>query len=289
MDEQKYKNLKLGERGAIISIVAYLFLSALKLFVGYEANSEALRADGLNNATDIVASVAVLIGLKLSQRPPDHDHRYGHFKAESVASLVASFIMMGVGIHVLIEAITTIFSRGNEAPDMISAWTGVFSAGVMYFVYRYNRNLAKQINSQAVMAASKDNISDAWVSIGTAIGIFGAQLGLAWLDPLAAFLVGILICKTAWEIFREASHHLTDGFDEKELESYEESVLSIYGVEDVKVIRARNYGNNSVVDIVIGVNAKLDITDAHDISTKVEEILLHKHGVYDAHVHVEPN
>ncbi len=65
------------------------------------------------------------------------------------------------------------------------------------------------------MAASKDNISDAWVSIGTAIGIFGSQLGLPWLDPLAAFVVGILICKTAWEIFREASHHLTDGFDEK--------------------------------------------------------------------------
>ncbi len=75
----------------------------------------------------------------------------------------------------------------------------------------------------------------------------------------------------------------------KQIESYEESVLSIYGVEDVKVIRARKYGNNAVVDIVIGVDAKLNITDAHDISTKVEEILLKEHGVYDAHVHVEPN
>ncbi len=149
MDEQKYKNLKLGERGAIISIVAYLCLSALKLFIGYEANSAALRADGLNNATDIVASIAVLIGLKLSQRPPDHDHHYGHFKAESVASLVASFIMMVVGIHVLFEAVTSIFIGENKSPDMISAWTGIFSAGVMYLVYRYNRNLAKKIDSSS--------------------------------------------------------------------------------------------------------------------------------------------
>ncbi len=97
MEQVKYNDLKLGERGAIISIVAYILLSALKLFTGTITGSEALKADGLNNATDIIESIAVLIGLRLAQKPPDKDHPYGHWKAETVASMVASFIMIAVG------------------------------------------------------------------------------------------------------------------------------------------------------------------------------------------------
>lgn len=96
MEQQRYHDLKMGEKGAILSIIAYICLSVIKLWIGYLSNSEALKADGLNNATDIVASVAVLIGLRLSQKPADHDHPYGHWKAETVASLIASFIMMAV-------------------------------------------------------------------------------------------------------------------------------------------------------------------------------------------------
>ncbi|PLR80595.1 cation diffusion facilitator family transporter [Bacillus sp. V33-4] len=289
MDQDKYTALKMGERGAMISIIAYLCLSALKLFIGYTSDSRALVADGLNNSTDIIASVAVLIGLRLSQRPADEDHPYGHWKSETVASLLASFIMMAVGIQVLYSAGTTVFSGDHQAPAPISAWTGFLSAVVMYLVYRYNRNLAIKINSQSVMAASKDNLSDAWVSIGTAIGIVGSQFGLAWLDPLTAVIVGLLICKTAWVIFREASHHLTDGFDEQKIDDYKETVQTIYGVKGIKTIKARNYGNNIVVDIIIFVNSNLDIRNAHDISTNVEEALIKEHDVYDVHVHVEPN
>ncbi|WP_445505525.1 cation diffusion facilitator family transporter [Niallia sp. 03091] len=286
MEQQKYDNLKLGERGAIISIIAYICLSALKLFIGYTANSEALRADGLNNATDIVASIAVLIGLRLSRKPADEDHPYGHWKAETVSSLIASFIMMAVGLQVLYEAISSVLEGKHESPDLISAWTGIFCAVVMYFVYRYNKRLANKINSQAVMAAAKDNISDAWVSIGTVVGIVGAQFNLPWLDSLTAVVVGFLICKTAWDIFREASHHLTDGYDENKIQSYKETVLTVYGVKGVKDIRARSYGNNAVVDIVLLVKSNLDIRDAHEISTKVENELKQ---VHDVHVHVEPN
>jgi cation diffusion facilitator family transporter len=289
MDEQKFKNLKLGERGAIISIIAYICLSSLKLFIGYISDSEALKADGLNNTTDIIASIAVLIGLRLSQRPADEDHPYGHWKSETIASLVASFIMMAVGLQVLYAAISSIFQGGNNSPDLVAGWTGIFCAAVMYFVYRYNKRLATKINSQSVMAAAKDNISDAWVSIGTAIGIFGSQFNLPWLDPLTAVIVGFLICKTAWDIFREASHYLTDGFDEKVIESYQETIRKVVGVKAIKDIKARNYGNNTVVDIVILVNSTLDIRDAHDISSKVEKVLMDDHDVYDVHVHVEPN
>ncbi|MFE6076257.1 cation diffusion facilitator family transporter [Paenibacillus sp. NPDC057886] len=289
MEQIKYNNLKMGEKGAIISIIAYICLTAIKMVIGYMSNSEALKADGLNNATDIIASIAVLIGLRLAQRPADKDHTYGHWKAETVASLVASFIMMAVGLQVLYEAITSVFLGKSESPDIIAAWTGIFCAAVMYLVYRYNKRLALKIKSQAIMAAAKDNISDAWVSIGTVIGIIGSQFGQPWLDPLTAVAVGFLICKTAWDIFREATHHLKDGFDEELIKVYRKMIANIDGVEAVKDLRARNYGNNAVVDVVILVRSDLDLQKAHDISTNVEDELLREHDVYTVHVHVEPD
>lgn len=289
MDTEKYNNLKLGERGAIISIVAYIVLSIIKIVIGYMSDSEALKADGLNNTTDIIASIAVLIGLKLSQRPPDHDHKYGHWKSETIASMVASFIMMVVGIQVLVDTITSIFQGGKETPDIIAAYVGLGSALVMYFVYRYNKRLAENIKSNAVMAAAKDNLSDAWVSIGTAVGILGSQLSMAWLDTVTAIIVGILICKTAWDIFKQASHDLSDGFDENTLQKYKDIITKLDGVKGIKEIRGRNYGNNEVIDVVILVNSTLDITEAHNIATRVENVMISEHGVYEVHVHVEPN
>ena len=289
MEEQKYNDLKLGERGAIISIIAYICLSIMKLVIGYISDSAALKADGLNNTTDIIASIAVLIGLRLAQRPPDKDHGYGHWKSETIASMVASFIMFAVGVQVLIDAVASMLKGGKESPDIIAGYVGVLSAIAMYFVYRYNKKLAIKINSKAVMAASKDNISDAWVSIGTAIGIFGSQLNMPWLDSLTAIIVGLLICKTAWEIFIQASHELSDGFDENKIHLYKDVITNVDGVKGIKEIKGRNYGNNEVIDVVILVNSTLDIKEAHDIATHVEKVMIKDHGVYDVHVHVEPN
>lgn len=289
MEEQKYNDLKLGERGAIISIIAYICLSIIKLVIGYMSDSAALKADGLNNTTDIIASIAVLIGLKLSQRPPDKDHGYGHWKSETIASMIASFIMVVVGLQVLIDAITSMFQGVKETPDIMAAYVGVFSALAMYFVYRYNKNLANKINSKAVMATAKDNISDAWVSIGTAVGIFGSQLNMPWLDTITAILVGIIICKTAWDIFKQASHELSDGFDENKIQLYQDVIRKVDGVKGIKEIKGRNYGNNEVIDVVILVNSTLDIKEAHDIATHVEKVMIKDYGVYDVHVHVEPN
>lgn len=289
MEQQlRYEKLKMGERGAIVSIIAYICLSALKLFIGNLSGSEALRADGLNNATDIVASIAVLIGLRFAQRPADQDHPYGHWKAETISSLVASFIMMAVGLQVLFNAIFSVFKGSGESPDLISVWTGLFCALVMYFVYRYNKKLADRINSQAVMAAAKDNFSDALVSIGAVVGIVGSQFGLPWLDPVTAIIVGLVICKTAWDIFRDASHDLSDGFDESVIETFKETVKQVQGVEEVMEIRARNYGNNAVVDVVLCVKGDMEFHEAHNVATNVENELKKSSEVLEVHVHYEP-
>lgn len=286
--EDYNNNLKLGEKGAWVGIIAYLVLSILKLAVGSLSGSEALLADGLNNSTDIVASIAVLIGLRISRKPPDRNHRYGHYRAETVAALIASFIMMTVGLQVIVQAVSACFKPSIQSPDLISAWTALLCAFAMWLIYRYNYRLARKIDSRALMAAAQDHRSDALVSIGAFIGIIGSQFGLAWLDPLTAGVVGVIICKTAWDIFKDATHALTDGFDERQLAELRKTVTASPGVRGVKDIKARIHGSNVLVDVTIQVNNQLNVIESHAITETIEERMKMNHNVSHIHIHIEP-
>jgi cation diffusion facilitator family transporter len=154
-------------------------------------------------------------------------------------------------------------------------------------VYRYNKNIAIKINSSGLMAAAKDNLSDAWVSIGTAVGIVASQIGLSWIDPLAAIIVGILIIKTGWDIFKEDSHNLTNGFKKEELDNITQSIRKVQGVKKVKDIRARVHGNNILIDIIVGVNADLSVVEGHSITEVIEENLRSEFNINEAIIHVE--
>lgn len=283
-----YADIKQGEKGAWLSIAAYIVLSIVKLVIGFMFYSAALQADGWNNLTDIVASIAVLIGLKISQKPPDDDHPYGHFRAETVSALIASFIMATVGIQVVFSTITSMVKGESETPSMLTGWVALACAVVMFAVYIYNSRLAKRIRNQALMAAAQDNRSDALVSIGAAIGIFGSQLGLSWLDPLAALVVGAIILKTAWQIFRDATYALTDGFDQTQLQSLRATIQSTKGVQAIKDVKARLHGNHVLVDVVVQVNPSLSLIESHSICDEVEQRMMKKHNIAHVQVHVEP-
>ncbi|MFC5649732.1 cation diffusion facilitator family transporter [Paenibacillus solisilvae] len=278
-----------AEFGAWLSIGVYIALSAVKLAIGYFSNSEALLADGLNNTTDIIASLAVLIGLRISKKPADDDHKYGHSRAETIASMVASFIMIGVGIEVLINSVTGFLKGDISTPNIIAAWVALGCAGIMFLVFRYNSRLAERTGSRALKAVAVDNRSDALVSLGTVVGILGTIWGLPWLDALTAIIVGVIICKTAWDIFREATHMLTDGFDVKQLETIKDTVIGLDGIEWVKDIKGRVHGNEIFVDLVIEVNHEMSVYESHAISENVEHELLNKHQIKYVHVHIEPH
>ncbi len=289
MDQDQYENLKKGEKGAWLSITAYLLLATIKLIVATIGNSSALRADGLNNTTDVIASIAVLIGLRISRKPPDKDHHYGHFRAETIASLIAAFIMVTVGLQVIIGTFQSIIENNYTQPDMLTAWTALIAAFVMIGVYIYNLRLAKKIQSSSLYAAAQDNKSDALVSIGAFVGIVGAQFGLYWLDPVAGLLVGFIICKTAWEIFRNASHTLTDGFDVEKLEVIRASIKEDAEVLEVKDMKGRLHGNQALIEITIYVDPELTVKQSHHITDRIEALLAEKHAVPHAHIHTEPH
>ncbi len=289
MMKERYEELKTAERGAIVSITAYVVLAAFKLVVGSLSNSNALTADGLNNFTDVIASVAVLIGLRLSQKPPDNNHRYGHWKAENVASLLTSVIMLLVGLQVLFDSILRIFSdKPIEQPDLRAAVVALMSAVVMFGVYWYNCSLSKKVNSSALMAAAKDNLSDALTSIGTAVAVFAASVKMGWIDTLAAVIVGIIILKTAFEIFQESAFYLSDGFDTEKLAEYAEEILKVDGIREVADMRARTLGTNVFLDVTVLMNPHFTVRQSHDIADYVEKRLKDCFGIFDVDVHVEP-
>ncbi|MEK4523336.1 cation diffusion facilitator family transporter [Psychrobacillus sp. FSL W7-1493] len=283
-----YTNLRAGEKGAYLSIVTYIVLSIFKLTAGYIGNSEALKADGLNNTTDIIASVAVLIGLRISQRPPDDEHRYGHFRAETIASLIASFIMIYVGIEVLISAVESMINPVQESPDILTIFVALISAVIMYGVYKYNYNLAERIKSTAVKAAAYDNRSDAFVSIGTAVGIVAAIIGFPIIDTITAFIIGIIIIKTAIDIFKEAVYLLTDGFDSKFLAKIRADIEKMPQVREITEIRGRQHGGMMLIDITISVNPNLNVRRSHDISNKIEQHIQSLNSEAVTFVHIEP-
>lgn len=278
----------LAQRGAWISIFAYLVMSIIKLSIGYIGNSKGLWADGLNNSTDIITSVAVLIGLKISVKPPDEDHHYGHTRAETVASLLAAFIMMSVGINVIFQAFQSLFEKNTENPSFLTAVTAVLSALFMFGVYKYNKGLGLRTKSASLMAVAKDNLSDCLVSIGAFVGIIGTWIGISWLDTVAAILVGFIICKTAWDIFTDASHSLTDGFDQEQLTDIHSSVSSVPGVLHVCDLKGRMHGNEILIEATIQVNHTLTVVESHDISDSVEEALKEQYNIQHAIIHIEP-
>ncbi|MBT2571836.1 cation diffusion facilitator family transporter [Planococcus sp. ISL-110] len=284
-----YTNLRKGEKGAWISICAYVFLSAIKLFFGYWGSSEALKADGFNNLTDIVASIAVLVGLRISQKPPDENHHYGHLRAETIASLLASFIMAVIGLQVMTNAVRSIFEPTAEAPSLITAWVAFFSSIVMYVVYRYNLKLSKEIKSSAVRAAAYDNRSDALVSIGAGIGIIGAIFGAPILDIITAFIVGLIIIKTALDIFKESVITLTDGFDEDEVETLSVLVRRVPGVITLRDFKGRNHGNVMFIDLTVSVAPNLNVMESHWITEEIERKIQKVKPHCVILVHIEPD
>ncbi|WP_306465183.1 cation diffusion facilitator family transporter [Thermaerobacillus caldiproteolyticus] len=279
-----------AELGAWVSIASYIILAVVKLIIGYIAHSDGVTADGWNNLSDIIASIAILIGIKIAQKPRDHNHPYGHSRAENISSLIAAFMMMSIGIDVVSEGASSLIHHDrSQMPKLLAVWVGMFSAAVMLSVYWFNKRLAQHVNSQALAAAAKDHLSDALVSIGTAIGIVGAQFHLFWIDPLVAFLIGIMICKTAWDIFMETSHMLTDGFDEQALTTYKQQISTIEGVRRVADVKARMVGNQVILDVTIHVDPNLTVVKSHEIADEVERMMKEQHDIETTHVHIEPD
>ncbi|GGI31902.1 cation transporter [Staphylococcus chromogenes] len=278
-----------AKKGAYLSIVTYTALTILKIVYGWLANSHGLTADGINNATDVISSVAILIALYISQKPVDKNHPYGHYRSEFIASLIASFIMFAVSIQVITTGIRHFYEGTFQQPSYSAVIVGVLSAVIMFIVFVINRNISKKVNSSTLKAASYDNLSDALVSVGTVIGVLGVYMGVPMLDTIAAIIIGLLIMKTSIDIFKETAITLTDGYDEEELDHIHRIISHIDGIYEIRDIKARSHGVMSFIDVTVSVNPKLNVVESHEISDRIEHQLQQRLGEVETIVHIEPH
>ncbi|MDB5085822.1 MAG: cation transporter [Bacilli bacterium] len=287
---------KQGAQAAWISVVSNLILTLLKLAVGTFAASQALIADGIHSAADVVASVVVLISMAVAGRPADEEHPYGHGKAEVIASLLVAGLLIGASIEI---AITGIRSLGQPAtaPALLSLGTAAFSLIAKQTLYVYTYRLGKRLNSQALLATAVDHRADVAASGAAVLGIGIAVLGL-WTgkpvlyygDPVAGIIVALLIIRLAYVTGREAIDTLLErNVSSALIASFEECIRSTPGVQRIDKIRARDLGHYIVVDIRIGVSGERSIQEGHDIASSIRETIMKRYQeVQEVLIHINP-
>ncbi|UOQ93971.1 cation diffusion facilitator family transporter [Halobacillus shinanisalinarum] len=278
-----------AKNGAWISTFAYLLVSLVKIIVAWQVNSVALMADGFNNFTDIITSVALIIGLRIAKKDQDENHPYGHRRAENITSLVAAFVIATIGIQILADTVRAILNQDFVTPDPLAIWVGLGSGLFMILIYFVNKTIASKVDSQGLRAIAKDNLSDSIVSFGTVVGIAGAQFGLSWLDPVTGTIIGLIILWAAWGIFKETALILTDGIDPEKIRQYKESISDVQEIVKVNDVKARVSGNKVIIDVAVTLQSDLPIKEMTQVSEKIKELMQKQHNSLMTFVEIKPS
>ena len=279
--------------GSVINVVLLLF----KFVAGIIGHSAAMLADAVHSLSDFVTDVIVLVFIRISGKPQDKSHDYGHGKYETLAMTLIGVALLLVALGILSSGAMKIklWLDGEqlEAPGTIALWAALLSVVLKEGVYRYSMIKARQLNSPAVEANAWHHRSDALSSIGTAIGIGGAIfLGQRWtvLDPIASVVVGIFIVKVSVSLLRRG---IGDLLEQSLPDAVEEEILQLVaalpGLSKPHDLRTRRIGNHYAIELHILMDGNITLREAHDKASEVEETLKSHYG-QETHVavHVEP-
>ncbi len=279
--------------GGAVNVLLLLF----KFVAGVVGHSAAMVADAVHSLSDLATDIIVLLFVRISSKPSDKSHDYGHGKFETLAMTIIGVSLLMVAIGIVYGGITKVVAWANgaslKAPGTLALWAALLSVVMKEAVYRYSMVKARQLNSQAVEANAWHHRSDALSSIGTALGIGGAIfLGQRWtvLDPLASIVVGVFIVKVAADLLRNGigdlmEQSLPDAVEEEIVHMVEE----LPGVDEPHSLRTRRIGNHYAIELHIRMDGGISLREAHDKATEVEQLLRSHYGE-ETHVavHVEP-
>ncbi|MBU5590176.1 cation diffusion facilitator family transporter [Clostridium sp. MSJ-4] len=266
------ENSKIGTKASLITITANIFLCVFKMLAAFIGKSSAMLADAFHSLADILTTVIVIIGLKVSSKGADESHPYGHEKFEPVFAKLMSLILIFTGASIGYKSFMDLISGNLNSPHKIA----LIAAGVSIFVkeamYWYTIIIAKRIKSIAMETDAWHHRSDALSSIGTFLGILGARLGIKILDPIAGLLVSLLIIKIGIEYYFKAIKELVDHCANNEIiEKIKDITFNIKGVTNIINLKTRTFGNKIYADIEISVDGDLTISEGHKIAQKVHD------------------
>ena len=279
--------------GSAVNVVLLVF----KFVAGFLGGSAAMIADAVHSLSDFITDVIVLLFVKLSAKPEDSDHDYGHGKYETLATSLIGLALMFVGVMIMHNGVCSIASAimGNPLPQpgMIALAAALVSIALKEWAYRFTVKVGRKCESQAVIANAWHHRSDALSSIGTAVGIGGAiLLGEKWavLDPIAAVVVSVFIIRTAWQLTKQSA----GGLLEQSLPAdMEREIVDIVAREpmtsEVHHLRTRRIGSHIAIEMHLRMPGDISLYESHQHATNIEQKLRKRFGA-STHIglHVEP-
>lgn len=280
-----------------IGIFANLFLAIIKGLGGFLSGSKALIADALHSASDIVSSVVILFAVRISNKPPDKEHPYGHGKAENIASIIVSLLLIVVGIEISISSIKVLFGQNPLAPTQLALFIIVFSIILKEILFQYKMRLGKKYKSTALISDAWHHRSDSLSSLAVLIGVGAAILGekfelplLIYGDSIAGIVVSIIVIKVGYDLAKEASLVILEKvLSDEDISKYHKTLLSIKGINHIDELLARTHGSYVIIDLKISVNPHLTVQKGHDIGKTAKKKLMKKHPEVDnVFVHINP-
>lgn len=293
MQERDERIYKVTLTGSIVNVI----LLVMKFAAGIIGHSAAMIADAVHSLSDFLTDIVVIAFVKLSSKPADKDHGYGHGKYETMATSIIGMALVLVAVMLAWDGMAKIIQviKGNalESPDIIALVAAVVSILLKEWVFRITKKVALEVNSQALEANAWHHRSDALSSVGTSIGIGGAVLlGSQWaiLDPIAAVVVSVFIFITAFRLLRQASGELLEeSLPYETVEKIQEIVYRDPMVSDVHNLRTRRIGSRIAIEMHYRMQGDTTITISHDHATAIERALRAEFG-QDTHIilHVEP-
>lgn len=273
-------NVSVDENAAIkkmslVSIIGNVLLSGFKLFAGIAGNSGAMVSDAVHSLSDVITTFIAFFGVKISKKPADDAHPYGHERLECIASLVLGIILLITGIGIGKVGIDKIIAGNYEAiaaPKAIALVAAALSIAVKEGMYWYTRHYAKLINSAAFMADAWHHRSDAFSSVGSLIGIGGAMLGFPVMDSVASVIICLFIIKVSFDILHDAVKKMLDTSCGEEYEKkLQDFVASQEGVICVDRLNSRMFGSKVYIDLEIEADGTKPLVETHAVAERVHE------------------
>lgn len=278
------------ERVALSSIAVSAGLTIAKAIVGFMTGSLAILSEAAHSLTDFAATIITYFAVKISGKPADDEHHYGHGKIESVAALIATALLFALSFFVIWEGIHRLFgAKGHEVDANIWAF-GVIIVSIVadFFRARLLYRVADETSSHALEADALHFDSDMWSSLAVLAGLFLVWLGYSWADPVAAILVAILICIAGWRLGRRTVETLTDTAPAGVSEQVEAAVKKVKGVVSIDRVRVRPVGSTIFVETNVGVSRTLPLERVAKLKQAIEGAIRKEIGESEINVVTEP-
>ncbi len=273
----------------LLALLTNTALAVLKFVVGSLASSRAFIADAYNSAGDVVATLVAWGAFRYGSTPPDENHPYGHGNAEALAGLLIGGMLCATGAFISIDSLLVSLEPVGEKPGMLAVWAALTTACVKEGLYQVSIRAGRRTHSPTLLASARDHRADVVTSLSVIVGILLARNGYPSFDSLTGASIGLYILYLGFEPVRENFGILMQESHPELSAKAEVEALEIDGIRGVVQVRTQPVGGRYRMDIIIKVDGKLSVADAHDLAHEVEHIILAKNTrLTEVYVHVEP-